>query len=110
LAGAEPLVKEARRVVAQDPDDHRGTADRDESAKQGEQETPPDPLVLPIRIDVEREYLTGEAAVAVAWPAAADAQQSAVLANPNTDIELHEYDLIDHVDVPTALTMPSNVL
>ena len=60
LAGAEPLVKETRRVVAQHPKDRRTAPRRDEAAEQRDQQPAPDPLVLPVRGDVEREHLAGE--------------------------------------------------
>src|SRR6516162_2810544 len=46
---AEALIKEARRVVAQYPDDRRAAPGRDEPPEQRDQQLPPDALVLPVR-------------------------------------------------------------
>src|SRR2546422_429365 len=59
LAAAEAPVKEAPGVVAQPPNDRRAAALRAQPLEQSEQQSPADPLVLPIRRDIERLVAQG---------------------------------------------------
>ena len=68
LVGAEPLIKEPRRIFAQHPKDRRPPPCGDEPAEQRDQQPSPDPLVLPIRGDVKGEHFTGEGAVPAMGP------------------------------------------
>src|SRR5258708_23630142 len=68
---AQPFIKETGWIVAQQPKDW-GTAPRcDEASKQRDQQASSEPLILPIRRDIEREHLAGEETVASIWTAAA---------------------------------------
>src|SRR6516225_4483430 len=102
LLPAEALIKEARRVVAQHPDDRRAAADRDQTSEQCDQQAPSDTLVLPIRGDVEREHLAGEEAITAVRTAAAEAENGA----PRIDSDPHVAGLAQDHAPPTELAPP----
>src|SRR4051794_19194973 len=66
LAAVEALVEEAAGIVAQYPDDRRAAALVDQPLEQRQQQTAADPLVLPVRRDIEGEDLAGEFRLAAA--------------------------------------------
>src|SRR5260370_39219868 len=71
LMSAQTFVEETRWIVAQHPKDCGTASGCDEASKQRDQQASPNPLILPIRGDIEREHLAGEKAVAPIWSAAA---------------------------------------
>ena len=86
LPSSEPLVKEARGVVPQDPHDGRGPTNRDEASEEGDQQSPPDAQVLPIGPDIKREDLAFKKPVATVWAAAAKTENSTVIYHRNANI------------------------
>src|SRR6516164_5056988 len=102
LLPAEALIKKARRVVAQHPDDRRTAADRDQTPEHCDHQAPSDTLVLPIRGDVEREHLAGEEATAAVRTAAAEAENGA----HRIDSNAHVAGLAQDHAPPTELAPP----
>ena len=86
LPSSEPLVKEARGVVPQDPHDGRGPTHRDEASEEGDQQASPNAQILPIGPDIEREDLALKKAVATVWATAAKTENNPVIRHRNANI------------------------
>src|SRR5580700_6280889 len=86
LVPADPLVEKSRGVVAQYPDDRRIAADRREAREQRQQQAAANPLVLPVRRDVEREHFAGEPRLAAARAATAETDHLAVGGNRDAHV------------------------
>ena len=71
------FIKETGWIVAQYPKDCGTAPGCHKASKQRDQQASPNPLILPIRGDIEREHLAGEKAVAPIWPAAAKTENGA---------------------------------
>jgi hypothetical protein len=86
LPSAEPLVKKARRVVAQNPDNGRGATRRDKASEEGDHETPADAKILPIGPDIKRENLARKKAVATVWATTAKTENDPGIRHRNANV------------------------